>query len=316
MSNINTNSLKFAFFGTSELSVKILEKLIEGSYIPSLVVTTPDKPKGRKMVLTPPPIKVFAQKNNLKIIQPEKLNSELFQKTDLPGLTSQSLRATMQDGFSSGYDLFIVASYGKIIPKSILDIPKFGTLNVHPSLLPKFRGPSPIQSFILSGEEGTGVTIMLMDEKVDHGAILAQQNLEVRLPSGLGSRTSKWMNAKELEEKLAELGGEMLVDTIPKWINGEIKAKEQDHNEATFTKKITKEDGFVELEKDSPETIYRKFLAFQPWPGIYYFTQKNARKIRIIITDMELSESGELKIKKVKPEGKNEISYEEFLKRK
>ena len=106
------------------------------------------------------------------------------------------------------------------------------------------------------------------------------------------------MNVKELEEKMAELGGEMLVDTIPKWINGEIKAKEQDHNEATFTKKITKEDGFVELEKDSPETIYRKFLAFQPWYGIYYFTQKNARKIRIIITDMELSESGELKIKK------------------
>ena len=119
MSNINTNSLKFAFFGTSEFAVKILEKLIENSYIPSLVVTTPDKPKGRKMVLTPPPVKVFAQKNNLKIIQPEKLNSKLFQKTDLSGLPSQSFRATVQDGFSSDYDLFIVASYGKIIPKSI-----------------------------------------------------------------------------------------------------------------------------------------------------------------------------------------------------
>ena len=167
------SSIKFVFLGTSELSVKILEKLIESGHIPSLVVTAPDKPKGRKMIMTPSPVKVFAQKNNLKIIQPEKLNSELFQKTDLPGLPSQSLRATMQDGFSSDYDLFIVASYGKIIPKSIFEIPKFGILNVHPSLLPKFRGPSPIQSFILSGEEKTGVTIMLMDEQVDHGAILA-----------------------------------------------------------------------------------------------------------------------------------------------
>ena len=106
----------------------------------------------------------------------------MFQKTDLPGLPSQSLRATMQDGFSSGYDLFIVASYGKIIPKSVLELPKYGTLNVHLSLLPKLRGPSPIQSFILSGEEKTGVTIMLMDEEVDHGAILSQKELEIRNP--------------------------------------------------------------------------------------------------------------------------------------
>ena len=106
----------------------------------------------------------------------------------------------------------------------------------------------------------------------------------------------------------------MLVDTIPKWINGEIKAKEQDHNEATFTKKITKEDGFVDLEKDKPEIIYRKFLAFQPYYGIYYFVEKSDKKIRVIITNMELSGSGEIKIIKVKPEGKNEMEYEKFMK--
>ena len=305
--------INIAFFGTSELSVKVLEKLIEGGYIPNLVVTTPDKPKGRKMIMAPSPVKVFAQKNNLKIIQPEKLN--LAVKPPLGGLTAK---------FTS-FDLFIVASYGKIIPKSVLELPKYGTLNVHSSLLPKFRGPSPIQSFILSGEEKTGVTIMLMDEQVDHGQILAQQNLEVRLPSPLGSRTSKWTNAKQLEEKLAELGGQMLVDAIPKWVNGEIKPQEQGHSQATFTKKITKEDGLVDLEKDNPETIYKKFLAFQPWPGIYYFTEKNNQRIRVIITDMELSENGppsqgasaslrELKIKKVKPEGKNEMSFADFLK--
>ena len=141
----------------------------------------------------------------------------------------------MQDGFSSDYDLFIVASYGKIIPKSILDIPKFGILNVHPSLLPKFRGPSPIQSFILSGEEETGVTIMLMDEEVDHGSILSISNLKSKISN---------LNAVRLEEKLAELGGQMLVDAIPKWVNGEIKAQEQDHSQATFTQKSPKKTGW------------------------------------------------------------------------
>ena len=281
MSNLN-----FAFFGTSEFSVKILEKLIENGYVPSLIITAPDKPQGRKMIMTPPPVKVFAQNNNLKIIQPESLAV----KPPLGGLTAKS------------FDLFIVASYGKIIPKSILDIPKFGALNVHPSLLPKFRGPSPIQSFILSGEKKTGVTIMLMDEQVDHGPILAKQELEF----------SK-INAKELEEKLAELGGQMLVDTIPKWINGEIKAEKQDHSQATFTKKINKEEGFVDLEKDNPELIYKKFIAFQPWPGIYYFAQKNNQKTRVIITDMEFK-NGRLLIKKVKPEGKNEMDYGKFIK--
>ena len=106
----------------------------------------------------------------------------------------------------------------------------------------------------------------------------------------------------------------MLVDVIPKWIKGEIKAVEQDHSQATFTKKINKEDGLVDLEKDNPEIIYRKFLAFQPWPGVYYFTQKNNQKFRVIITDMEMSESGQLKIKKVKPESKKEMEYEKFMK--
>ena len=294
----------FAFFGTSELSVKILDKLIENGYVPSLVVTAPDKPKGRKMILTPPPVKIFAQKHNLKIVQPERL----------------AVKPPNGDLTAKPFDLFIVASYGKIIPKSILDIPKLGTLNVHPSLLPKFRGPSPIQSFILNGEEKTGVTIMLMDEQVDHGQILAQKvfearnsKFEIRDKSKIQNSKNTKLNAKQLEEKLAELGGQMLVDTIPKWIKGEIKAKEQDHSQATFTKKINKEDGLVDLEKDNPEIIYRKFLAFQPWPGIYYFAQKNNQKTRVIITDIEF-QNGRLLIKKVKPESKNEMDYEKFMK--
>ena len=297
---MTNNNLNFAFFGTSEFAVKILGRLIESGYIPSLVVTTPDKPQGRKMIMTSPPVKVFAQKHNLKIVQPERLAV----KPPLGGLTAKS------------FDLFIVASYGKIIPKSILDIPKFGTLNVHPSLLPKFRGPSPIQAFILSGEEKMGATIMLMDEQVDHGQILSQKEFGNKIPASPAGRSnlkSKNLNAKKLEEKLAELGGQMLVDVIPKWIKGEIKAKEQNHSQATFTKKISKEDGLVDLEKNSPELIYRKFLAFQPWPGVYYFTQKNNQKTRVIITDIEFK-NGRLLIKKVKPESKNEMEYEKFMK--
>ena len=293
MSNHNPN---FTFFGTSDFAVGVLDKLVENGYVPSLVATTPDKPQGRKMILTPPPVKVFAKKNNLQIIQPEKLKPELFASPLEVELPSTPLGSS-----TSKFDLFIVAAYGKIIPKSVLDIPQYGALNVHPSLLPKFRGPSPIQSFILSSEEKTGVSIILLDEEVDHGPILESRELRI---------DDSKLSSKQLEEKLAELGGQMLVDAIPKWLNGETKPTDQDHSQATFTKKITKEDGLVDINKDSPETIYRKFLAFQPWPGVYFFIQKE-KPIRVIITDLELI-GGKLKIKKVKPESKNEMSFEDF----
>src|SRR3989338_2071880 len=167
---------------------------------------------------------------------------------------------------------------------------------------------------------------MLMDEQVDHGQILLQKEFEaqstkheIRNKFQIQNSENLKLNAKQLEEKLAEMSGQMLVDVIPKWISGEIKSQEQDHSQATFTKKITKEDGLVDLNKDSPEIIYRKFLAFQPWPGIYYFIEKNGKplspktsasqgKFRVIITDMEI-EDNRLKIKKVKPEGKKEMDY-------
>ena len=170
-----------------------------------------------------------------------------------------------------------------------------------------------------------------MDEQVDHGQILLQKELEARstkreIRNKFQTQNSEnlKLNAKQLEEKLAELGGQMLVDVIPKWIKGEIKAVEQKHSQATFTKKINKEDGLVDLEKDNPEIVYRKFLAFQPWPGIYYFAQRTRMplspessasqgKIRVIITDMEF-QNGCLLIKKVKPESKNEMGYEKFMK--
>ncbi len=279
-------SIKFAFFGTGDFAVKILDILHQNNLIPELIITTPDKPKGRKMFLTPPPLKTWSLKHEAlisKILQPEKL-------------TRYSLPVTR-------YDLFIVADYGKIIPKEILDIPKYGALNIHPSLLPKFRGPSPIQSFILSGEKETGVAIILLDEKMDHGPILAQTYLDIQCPSSLGHS----MSYKELEEKLAELGGELLIEIIPDWISGKIKPQGQNHKEATYTKKIRKNDGLINLEEPA-ENIERKIRALTPWPRVYTFINGK----RLLILEAEIKDN-KLKIIKIKPEGKNEMNFKDFL---
>lgn len=282
---------KFAFFGTGDFAVKILDILYQNDFIPELVITTTDKPKGRKLVLTPPPVKIWTQKKNIKTITIEQC---------------AALGA-------AHCDLFIVADYGKIIPKEVLDIPKYGALNIHPSLLPKYRGPSPIQSFILSGEKETGTSIILLDEELDHGPILTRQKLSVEnlanlaVQPPLGGSTAK-LNYKQLEEKLAELGGELLVETINDWVSGEIKPIPQKHDEATYTKKITKKDGEIDLNGPA-EIIERKIRAFTPWPGAYFF----ANGKRIIITDAELDEKEKLKIKRVKPEGKKEMDFADFL---
>lgn len=279
------NKIKFVFFGTGNFAVGVLDELAKNDLVPDLIVSTLDKPKGRKMELAPSPVKEWAQKNNKVILLPEKLHE-------------------IHDMIATYFDIFVVAEYGKIIPIQIFNIPKYGTINVHPSLLPKFRGPSPIQSFILSGQEKTGVTIMLMDQHVDHGPIIAQKNLDTRCPSG--HPVSK-CTYKDLEKKLARLGGKMLAEAMPMWIEGKIKSQEQNHSKATFTEKIKKEDGLVK-ETDSPENIERKVRAFTPWPGAYFF----AGGKRIIITEAEIQE-GRLVIKKIKPEGKKEMPLEDFL---
>ena len=278
------NEIKIIFFGTPELAVFVLEELKNGGILPSLVITTPDKPVGRGMNLTPPPTKVWAEKNFISTFQPKTLKDE------------SALQAIKDEG---PWDLFIVAAYGKIIPKEVLDIPKHGTLNIHPSLLPKYRGPSPIESAILSGDDETGVSVILLDEEMDHGDIIQTKKLKIES-----------MNKEELGEKLFRTGGKMLVEIIPKWITGKIKAKEQDHSKATFTKKITKEDGLIDLS-DNAETNWHKFRAYYGWPGIYFFTKKETR---IKITDAAL-ENGKFVIKKVIPEGKKEIDYSQFLKK-
>ncbi len=275
---------KIAFFGTPEFAVKILDKMKEEGQTPSLIVTTPDKPKGRNRILTPPATKVWAEENNISILQPSNLKDEEF----------------LNEIKKIDWDLFVVASYGKIIPQEILDIPKHRTINVHPSLLPKLRGATPIESAILK-EEKTGTTIMLVDDKMDHGDILMQEKLE----------TEKWpIKMMELENMLAGLGGEMLTKTIPLWVESKIQPKPQDHSKATFVDKFKKEDALINL-KDNPEKNLRKIYAFQKYKP-YFFSERNGKEIRVIIKDAKI-ENDKLIITRILPEGKKEMDYQDFL---
>ncbi len=279
---------RFAFFGTPEFAMIILEELELKGLLPLLVVTAPDKPKGRKLIVTPSEVKLWANAHNIPVLTPEKLKDEMF----------------IAEISKTSWDLFVVAAYGKIIPKNILEMPSHGVLNVHPSLLPKFRGSSPIEGAILSDEKFTGVTIMQLDEEMDHGPVLAQRERIRNVWPPKGS---------ELTRDLAHFGGALLADIIPEWMHPSqpLKAFPQDHTRATFTKKITKEDGLIDLTGD-PKQNYRKIRAYDEWPGAYFFTERGGKQMRVRITDADY-EIGELKITRVVPEGKKEMTYEDFL---
>ncbi len=292
------NNPHFAFFGTPEFAAIILDELEQKGFIPTLVVTAPDKPKGRKLIVTPSEVKVWATARNIPALTPTKLSDEDF----LAALTVADC------------NLFIVAAYGKIIPRGVLGIPEHGVLNVHPSLLPKFRGASPIESAILSNESHTGVTIMLLDEEMDHGPIVAQRQYK-----GLTFAKVRPLQRSDLccppkgsvlTHDLAHFGGALLVEIIPEWMSG-LKAVPQDHTQATYTKKITKEDGLIDLA-DDPLKNYKKIRAYDNWPGAYFFIEHNEKKIRVHVTEAVYTE-GKLTITRVIPEGKKEMSYEDFL---
>lgn len=228
-----------------------------------------------------------------------------FGEIILKGLTENTYKPVLVHDFKKTEelkpDLVIVASYGKIIPKKILEIPKYGCLNIHPSLLPKYRGPSPIQTTILNGDKKTGVTIILMDEKIDHGPILSQQ--EQKIPS-------LKITYPELSQELAKLGAKLLIQTIPKWIKGEIKPKPQDESKATHTKILKREDGKIDWSKPDRE-IERQIRAFNPWPGSFTFIKHKNKTLRIKVLEANLKDN-KLIVKKLQPEGKKPMTFEEF----
>jgi len=245
------NPLKIIFLGTPEFGAIILRGLIKNDLRPVFVVTTPDKPVGRDQVVTPPPVKTVAKENDILVLQPEKLKEITDKIKEL------------------NPDLIIVAAYGKLIPKEIIDIPKYGILNAHPSLLPKYRGSAPIQSAILNGDGTTGTTIMLIAEKLDSGPILSQEEVEVEEKE----------THKTLHDKLAEVSRDLLIRTIPDWVSGKIKPKEQDESRATYFKEVRKEDGRINWQEPALQ-IERKVRAFDPWPGTY--TNWQDKKIKIL----------------------------------
>jgi methionyl-tRNA formyltransferase len=281
---------KWIFFGTSRFSVLVLEELSAAGFLPTLALTVPDKPKGRKMILTPPETKVWAEKNGVLAIQPQSLREE----------KNSGIAEKIKSFAPDGFDFAVVASYGKIIPQNILDIPRLGMLNVHPSLLPKLRGASPLQSAILTENE-TGVTVMRLDADMDHGPIAAQEKIDV---PGWPPYES------DLEESLGRAGGKLLAKILPDWLAGKISETEQNHELATFCKKIEKGDGLLNLE-DAAETNLRKIRAYHVWPGAYFFAERGGKKIRVIVKRASLAD-GKLVMEKVVPEGKKEMDYEAF----
>ena len=273
------NDLNIVFFGTPEFSVVILKEMEKAGFTPRTIVTAPDRKVGRKQLLTPPAVALWAKDHDIALLQPEH-----------PQDVISELKETKAD-------LFIVAAYGYIISQEILDIPRHGTLNVHTSLLPKYRGACPIESAILHGDSETGSTIMLMDAKMDHGPIISQERIEL----------SEHTHREELFNILAHHGGELLGRTIKPWIDGSIIPQEQEHDRASFCYKISKTDGDITQDDDS--TRYRKYLAYYGWPGVFFFNDQGKR---IKVTKAQY-EDGHFIIMRVIPEGKSEMDYQTYL---
>jgi len=259
--------MRYIFYGTPDFARIVLEKLLDQGLIPVALIANPDRPSGRKKILTPPATKKLLRERgvNVPILQPEKLASI---KDDIRSLKP---------------DVAVVAAYAKIIPGDMLALPIKGTVGVHPSLLPKYRGTTPIQSAILDGEAQTGTTIYLLDKGIDEGPIIA-----ARGTSAAGKSYS------ELHDELATLGGELLTENLPAFINGDIVPQEQDYARATLTKKFINSDAYVEpeilaaaLSGKSPQKaskIYRLILALNPEPGVW--TEKDGRRLKLLKADL------------------------------
>ena len=259
-------ALRIIFMGTPDLAAASLRALLR---VPKFqivaVVTQPDRPKGRDLKLQPSPVKQLALEAGLPVLQPEKARDEKF---------IAELRALQPE-------LIAVAAFGQILPKAILDLPRLGCLNVHTSLLPKYRGASPIQSAILNGDETTGVTIMQMDVGLDTGDMLMQSTTPIRDED----------NAATLHDRLAEMGAALLVETIHGLVAGKLHAYKQDAALATHVAKIRKEDGNVDWNQPA-RAIWNRIRAFTPWPGAFTYLPAQPKPLLLKIWSAELVSTG------------------------
>jgi methionyl-tRNA formyltransferase len=294
------------FMGTPQFALPTLKSLLDSSYEVVAVYTQPDKPSGRKRQLIPSPVKALALNHQIPVMQPKTFKSP-------------EAVAELADFHP---DLIVLAAFGLILPLTVLSLPKFGCLNVHPSLLPQHRGPSPIASALLCGDEVTGVSIMLMDAGMDTGPILAQRETPI-LPED---------NTATLTAKLARLGDDLLMDTLPSWLEGKIEPQPQNESKISYSKLITSEDGRINWHLPAME-IWRKVRAYNPWPSCYTYWQGRRFKIyeAMPLGDVKRGKVGEvvllepsatigvvtgdgvLGLCQVQLEGKREMSIAEFI---
>ena len=276
--------LNFAFFGTPLLASQTLDILVENGYVPSIIITSPDKPSGRGLEMHESPVSLWAKEHKIKSLKPEKITPEIIEM-----LIKLKL------------DLSIVVAYGKILPGLLINVPKLGTINIHYSLLPKYRGASPLESALLNGDIVTGISIQQMVFKLDSGPVIASKEVEININE----------NKDELKNKLINTGGNLLCEILPKIITRNISPKEQNEPSASYCSKINKEDGEINIGGNSKEN-YNKYRAFYGWPGTYFFTTKHDKKIRVKIKEAVFEDSLFI-LKRVTPEGKKEINYTDFL---
>lgn len=245
--------MRIIFMGTPEFALPSLEYLLLTHHQVVAVYTQPDKPSGRGRTLVPPPVKRVALQHGLPAIQPASMK-----KAEV---------VTQIACFKP--DAIVVAAFGQILPQSILDIPRYGCINVHPSLLPKFRGPSPVAAAILAGDEFTGVSIMQMDAGMDTGPVFTRAQIPINLHDTTGILT----------DKLARMGARLLVDVLVSWFRGELKPQPQSEVGATYSSTVKKEDGEINWSLLALD-IWRRVRAFQPWPGC--FTRWRGKQFKIV----------------------------------
>ena len=242
---------RIVFMGTPEFAVPSLRALVEGPYMIT-VVTQPDRPAGRGDKVTPPPVKVAAEEFGLSVLQPETLRDPDF-RAHFAALHPK---------------VTVLVAYGEYVAPALLDLPERASINLHPSLLPRWRGSTPIQSTILAGDDVTGVTIIRMDKGLDTGPILAQRSVPIEPEE----------THPELSARLARIGAELLAQTLPLWLKGEIEATPQDDAQATLTRTLAKEDGLLDWTLPAHE-LARRVRALQPWPGTYTYWGDRLLKI-------------------------------------
>jgi methionyl-tRNA formyltransferase len=281
------NAKKIAFFGTPPFTVRFLDALYDEGFVPSLIVTNPDRPSGRGMKLTAPEPKQWGEQHGIRVLQPETLRGE-------------SGNAFFADLSKEHWDLFVVIAYGSIIPERLINLPRFGTINVHYSLLPKYRGATPVESAILNDDTETGVCIQQMRFKLDTGPVYVKSEVAID-PTD---------TTPVLREKLNDEALRLLGPTIHSIFKGSTLPIEQDDALATHCAKIAKEDGQISLD-DDPIVLDRKFRAYVQSPGVFFITEKNGESIRVKIKAAHL-EDGRFVLDTVIPENGKPLSGSDF----